>query len=74
MIEFQGPTGFWVRIRPEHDDRAVATEIAQQLKPSEGTAWLVPATIDEKRGVRSRIGPAPDFRTVRAADFHCPKL
>jgi len=41
VIEFQGPTGFWVRIRPENDDRALATEIAQTLKPSEGEAWLV---------------------------------
>ncbi|HEX3662482.1 MAG TPA: septal ring lytic transglycosylase RlpA family protein [Acidobacteriaceae bacterium] len=41
VIEFQGPTGFWVRIRPENDDRTIATEIAQRLKPSEGEAWLV---------------------------------
>jgi rare lipoprotein A len=41
VIEFQGPTGFWVRIRPENDDRTIATEIAHRLKPSEGEAWLV---------------------------------
>jgi len=41
VIEFQGPTGYWVRIRPENDDRAIATEIARTLKPSEGEAWLV---------------------------------
>lgn len=41
VIEFQGPTGYWVRIRPENDDRAIATAIAHQLKPSEGEAWLV---------------------------------
>ncbi|HEX3986267.1 MAG TPA: septal ring lytic transglycosylase RlpA family protein [Acidobacteriaceae bacterium] len=41
VIEFQGPTGFWVRIRPEHDDRTIATAIAHELKPSEGEAWLV---------------------------------
>jgi rare lipoprotein A len=41
VIEFQGPTGFWVRIRPEHDDRELATEIANRLRPTEGEAWLV---------------------------------
>lgn len=41
VIEFQGPTGFWVRIRPEHDDRTIAVAIAHRLKPSEGEAWLV---------------------------------
>jgi rare lipoprotein A len=41
VIEFQGPTGFWVRIRPEHDDRTIAMEIASQLHPSDGEAWLV---------------------------------
>ncbi|MGA7523186.1 MAG: septal ring lytic transglycosylase RlpA family protein [Acidobacteriaceae bacterium] len=41
VIEFQGPTGFWVRIRPQNDDRTVATAIAHRLKPSEGEAWLV---------------------------------
>ncbi|HEY6447335.1 MAG TPA: septal ring lytic transglycosylase RlpA family protein [Acidobacteriaceae bacterium] len=41
VIEFQGPTGFWVRIRPEHDDRELATAIANSLRPSEGEAWLV---------------------------------
>jgi rare lipoprotein A len=41
VIEFQGPTGFWVRIRPEGDDRSVATEIANRLRPTEGEAWLV---------------------------------
>jgi len=41
VIEFQGPTGFWVRIRPEHDNRELATEIANRLRPNEGEAWLV---------------------------------
>jgi len=41
VVEFKGPTGYWVRIRPAHDDRAVATEIANQLRPSQGEAWLV---------------------------------
>jgi rare lipoprotein A len=41
VIEFEGPTGYWVRIRPEHDDRAIATEIANTVRPSQGEAWLV---------------------------------
>jgi len=41
VIEFQGPTGYWVRIRPENDDRTVAIAIAHSLEPTEGTAWLV---------------------------------
>jgi rare lipoprotein A len=41
VIEFTGPTGYWVRIRPENDDRLVAEEIAHTLRPSEGEAWLV---------------------------------
>jgi rare lipoprotein A len=41
VIEFEGPTGYWVRIRPEHDDRTIAMEIASQLHPSDGEAWLV---------------------------------
>ncbi|MGC2637391.1 MAG: septal ring lytic transglycosylase RlpA family protein [Acidobacteriaceae bacterium] len=41
VIEFQGPTGFWVRIRPEHDNRELAMDIANRLRPAEGEAWLV---------------------------------
>lgn len=41
VIEFSGPTGYWVRIRPQNDDRTVAVAIAQSLQPSEGEAWLV---------------------------------
>jgi rare lipoprotein A len=41
VIEFQGPTGYWVRIRPENDDRSLAMTIAHSLQPAEGTAWLV---------------------------------
>jgi len=41
VIEFAGPTGYWVRIRPEHDDRTIAMEIASELHPSDGEAWLV---------------------------------
>jgi rare lipoprotein A len=41
VIEFAGPTGYWVRIRPENDDRTVAVAIAHSLQPAEGEAWLV---------------------------------
>jgi len=41
VIEFQGPTGFWVRIRPANDDRTKAVEISRTLQPAEGQAWLV---------------------------------
>lgn len=41
VIEFQGPTGYWVRIRPENDDRSLAMTIARSLQPAEGQAWLV---------------------------------
>ncbi len=41
VIEFQGPTGYWVRIRPENDNRELAMEIANRLRPSQGEAWLV---------------------------------
>ena len=41
VIEFQGPTGYWVRIRPAHDNREMATDIANRLRPNEGEAWLV---------------------------------
>lgn len=41
VIEFTGPTGHWVRIRPEHDDKGRALEIATELTPVEGNAYLV---------------------------------
>ncbi|MBT9331659.1 septal ring lytic transglycosylase RlpA family protein [Acidipila sp. 4G-K13] len=41
VIEFTGPTGHWVRIRPANDDRERAVEIAHELKPVEGDAYLV---------------------------------
>jgi rare lipoprotein A len=41
VIEFAGPTGHWVRIRPFRDDKDRAAEIAHELKPSEGEAYLV---------------------------------
>jgi rare lipoprotein A len=41
VIEFTGPTGHWVRIRPLDDDKGRAVEIAHDLQPSEGGAYLV---------------------------------
>ena len=40
VIEFPGEDSFWVRIRPEGDDRAQAEYIAQHLRPAEGEAFL----------------------------------
>lgn len=41
VIEFQGPTGYWVRIRPENGNHSRAVEIAKNLRPEEGEAYLV---------------------------------
>ena len=41
VIDFEGPTGFWVRIRPEGDNREQAESIARRLRPEEGDAYLV---------------------------------
>lgn len=41
VIEFTGPTGHWVRIRPQADDKGRAVEIAKKLKPIKGEAYLV---------------------------------
>lgn len=41
VIEFTGPTGHWVRIRPQADDRARAVEIAKSINAKEGEAYLV---------------------------------
>ncbi len=41
VIEFHGPTGYWVRINPAHDNRRLAVEIADRLRPSQGSAFLV---------------------------------
>jgi rare lipoprotein A len=41
VIEFTGPTGHWVRIRPAGDDKGRAVEVARSLQPSEGEAYLV---------------------------------
>ena len=40
VIEFPGEKSYWVRIRPQGDDRATAEYIAQHLQPVEGDAYL----------------------------------
>ena len=40
VIEFPGEKSYWVRIRPEGDDRQLAEYIAQHLRPTEGEAFL----------------------------------
>jgi len=41
VIDFSGPTGYWVRIRPQGDNRQQAESIARTLSPAEGDAYLV---------------------------------
>jgi rare lipoprotein A len=40
VIEFPGEDSYWVRIRPEGDDRKQAERIAHNLRPAEGEAFL----------------------------------
>ncbi len=40
VIEFPGDKSYWVRIRPEGDDREMAEYIAEHLQPIEGEAYL----------------------------------
>ncbi|HVU46185.1 MAG TPA: septal ring lytic transglycosylase RlpA family protein [Terracidiphilus sp.] len=40
VIEFPGENSYWVRIRPEGDDRQMAEYIASHLRLSEGEAYL----------------------------------
>ena len=40
VIEFPGERSYWVRIRPQGDDRAQAESIARHLRPEEGAAYL----------------------------------
>ena len=40
VIEFTGPTGDWVRIRPPGDNREEAEAIEQSVQPREGAAYL----------------------------------
>lgn len=40
VIEFPGEDSYWVRIRPENDNREQAELIARRLHPAEGDAFL----------------------------------
>jgi rare lipoprotein A len=40
VIEFAGENSYWVRIRPQGDNREWAEYIAQHLQPTEGEAYL----------------------------------
>ncbi|MGD0903594.1 MAG: septal ring lytic transglycosylase RlpA family protein [Terracidiphilus sp.] len=40
VIEFPGGDSYWVRIRPQGDNRELAESIARKLRPSEGEAFL----------------------------------
>jgi rare lipoprotein A len=40
VIEFPGTDSYWVRIRPEGDNREEAESIANRLRPAEGEAFL----------------------------------
>jgi rare lipoprotein A len=40
VIEFSGERSYWVRIRPEGDERGQAEEMARRLQPDEGVAYL----------------------------------
>jgi rare lipoprotein A len=41
VIEFTGPTGHWVRIRPQNGDKRLAIEIVRNMRLKEGAAYLV---------------------------------
>ena len=41
VIQFQGPTGFWVRINPTAADRATATHIADSIHIPDADPYLV---------------------------------
>jgi rare lipoprotein A len=40
VIEFPGEKSYWVRIRPQGDNREMAESIAHKLRPAEGEAYL----------------------------------
>ncbi len=41
VLEFTGPTGEWVRIRPQGDDKRAAQEVASKTHVKEGGVFLV---------------------------------
>lgn len=41
VLQFTGPTGDWVRIRPANDDKGRAEELARETKAKQGAVFLV---------------------------------
>ena len=41
VLEFTGPTGEWVRVRVDNDDRALAEQISRSMTTPEGGVFLV---------------------------------
>jgi rare lipoprotein A len=41
VVDFEGPTGYWVRIRPAGDNKELAEQLVESIRPSEGDAYLV---------------------------------
>jgi rare lipoprotein A len=41
VIQFTGPTGEWVRLRPQNDDKRQAQEVASKTRVKEGGVFLV---------------------------------
>ena len=41
VLQFAGPTGEWVRLRPQNDNREVAEQISRSITTSEGGVFLV---------------------------------
>jgi rare lipoprotein A len=40
VIEFQGPTGYWVRINPRFPDKTTASQIADSIRIPDAEAYL----------------------------------
>lgn len=38
VIEFPGPTGYWVRVNPRYPDKSTATEVADSIHPRDAAA------------------------------------
>ena len=41
VVQFSGPTGEWVRLRPAGDDKRMAQEVASKTHVKEGGVFLV---------------------------------
>ena len=59
VIEFPGENSYWVRIRPEGDDREIAEYIARHLRPSRGRS------VFDAAGLRKRSASQRGWRPMR---------